>query len=146
MNVKKTKFMLIGSSRKLNSIDPISIDISRECLEACNSFKHLGVVINYHLTWDDHINCISKQILKKLSLFRRIKAYLPVSTKVFFFYTTLLDYCNVVWGDQGNSTLMQSLQVLHNKSAREILDLPYFSSASNTLTKLGWILLDWGIE
>ena len=47
-----------------------------------------------------------------------------------------------MWGDPGNSTLMQSLPVLHNKSAREILGLPYFSSASNAITKLGWISLD----
>ena len=137
--------MLIGSSRKLNSIDPVSIDISGECLKACNSFKYLGVIINYYLTWDDHVNYISKQILKKLSLFRRIKAYLPVSTRVLLFNSFILllfGYCDVVWGDRGNSTLMQYLQVLHNKSAREILDLPYFSSATNALTKLGWITLD----
>ena len=82
--VKKTKFMVIGSSRKLNSIDAISIDISGECLEECNSFKYLGAIINYQITWDDHFNYISKQILKKLSLLRRIKAYLSVSTRVLF--------------------------------------------------------------
>ena len=65
LNVKKTKFMLIGYSGKFNSIDPIRIDISGEGLEECNSIKYLGVIINYQLTWDDHVNYISKQILKK---------------------------------------------------------------------------------
>ena len=36
---------------------------------------------------------------------------------------------------------MSQLQILHNKAARVILDLPYDASATDSLNKLKWKLL-----
>ena len=48
----------------------------------------------------------------------------------------------IYWGDRGKATLMCELQVLQNKAARLILDLPAHSSANEALFKrLGWTLL-----
>ena len=47
------------------------------------------------------------------------------------------DYCDIVWGDRGNSILMKSLQVLQNKIAKEILDRPNYSSTTDALTYHG---------
>ena len=41
-------------------------------------------------------------------------------------------------GGKNNSTLMQNLQILRNKAAKVILDLPPFSSAIEALKILGW--------
>ena len=37
-----------------------------------------------------------------------------------------------------NDTAMMSLQILQNRAAKEILDLPFLSSASDALHRLGW--------
>ena len=50
----------------------------------------------------------------------------------------IFDYADIVWGDRGNSALMSKLQILHNKAARIILDLPPRSSGSEALNKLKW--------
>ena len=53
------------------------------------------------------------------------------------------DNCSeIIWGDRGNTTLMAELQILHNKAARIILDLPPTASASDALSKLHWKPLD----
>ena len=59
-------------------------------------------------------------------------------TQVNSFVLPLFDYGDVIWGDRGNATLMAELQVLHNKAARIILDLPLRASASDALAKLRW--------
>ena len=55
------------------------------------------------------------------------------------FYNTLIlplfDYCDIVWGDRGNSWSMKTLQVLHNNITRVILDLPPMFSATETLNR-----------
>ena len=37
-----------------------------------------------------------------------------------------------------NDTAMMSLQILQNRAAKQILDLPFLSSASDALHRLGW--------
>ena len=43
-----------------------------------------------------------------------------------------------MWGDRANDTAMMSLQILQNRAAKEILDLPFLPSASDALDRLGW--------
>ena len=43
-----------------------------------------------------------------------------------------------MWGDRGNASLMSELQVLQNKAAHLILDLPEHFSAAEALERLGW--------
>ena len=50
----------------------------------------------------------------------------------------IFDYCDIVWGDRGNSSLMRCLQVLQNNTACIILDLPALSSATQALNSLNW--------
>lgn len=144
LNVTKSKFMLIGSNARLNKVNSITISSDGNLLEEVQSFLYLGLVINKNLTWEDHIEHIRRKINKKLGLLRRIKSCLPLSARITFFNSFVLplfDYGDVIWGDRSNATLMSELQVLHNKAARLILDLPPSASASDALAKLHWKLL-----
>ena len=140
LSAKKPKFMMIGSIQKMKSLESVTVTIGNTDLQPSNIFKYLGVSINCQLTWDDHVYRISSSILKKLSLFRRIKAYLPIHARKLFYFSYIMpqfDYCDIVWGDRGNSILMKSLQVLQNKIAKEILDRPNYSSTTDALTYHG---------
>ena len=61
-----------------------------------------------------------------------MKSYHPLNARITFFYG------DIIWGDRGNASLMSELQVLQNKAARLILDLPAHLSASEALKRLGW--------
>lgn len=146
LNISKSKFMLIGSSIKLQSnLNRIDISVMGKSLDSVDSFNYLGVVINKNLSWDDHIESIKNKINKKLGLLRRVKKFLPHNARVMFFNSFVLplfEYADIVWGDRGNVTLMSELQVLHNNAARIILDLPPYASASEALDKLNWKKLE----
>ena len=140
LNAKKPKFMIIGSIQKMKSLESVTITIENTDLQPSNTLKYLEVTINCQLTWDDHVYGISSSVLKKLSLFRRIKAYLPLHAGQLFYFSYIMpqfDYCDIVWGDRGHSILMKSLQVLQNKIAKEILDRPNYSSTTDALTYHG---------
>lgn len=54
------------------------------------------------------------------------------------FILPLFGYGDIIWGDRGNVSLMSELQVLHNKAAHLILDLPAHSSTTEALKRLDW--------
>ena len=54
------------------------------------------------------------------------------------FILPLFDYGDIIWGDRRNASLMSELQVLQNKAARIILDLPAHFSAAEALKRHGW--------
>ena len=145
LNISKSKFIIIGSNQPLSNLDSISVTVDDKPIEEVSSFTYLGVIINKHLTWQDHVEYISGKINKKLGLLRRIRACLPLEARLVFFNSYILpvfDYADIIWGDRGNKTLMSQLQNLHNKAARIILDLPQFVSATESLNKLECKLLN----
>ena len=149
LNIKKSQFMLIGCNSRLRRIESIVISADGKQLKEAQCFPYVGLIINQNLTWEDHIEHMRNKINKKLGLLR-IKLCLPLRARITFFNSFVLplfDYGDIIWGDRGNTTLMAELQILHNKAARIILDLPPTASASDALSKLHWKPLDrWRTE
>ena len=68
------KFFNIGSSQRLKKLNSISVTTDDKSIEEVSSFSsYLGVVINNHLIWQDHIYYISNKTNKKLGLLRHIE-------------------------------------------------------------------------
>ena len=104
-------------------------------------FSYLGIVINEKLSWNYHIKHIRSKINKKLGLLRRIKAYLPLSARFTFINSFVLqhfDHGDIIWCVRENSTLMDDLQALQNKTPRIILVLPPRAFSSDALAKFHW--------
>ena len=141
LNVKKSNFLLIGSSFRLSKVGSIHISADNVPLDNAESYTYLGIVINNRFSWSNHTDCIRGKISKKLGLLRRIKSCLALNARITFFngfILPLFDYGDIIWGDGGNAYLMSELQVLQNKAARLILDLPAHSSAAEALKRLRW--------
>ena len=141
LNVSKSKFTLIGGSRRLKSFGSITLKIEEEEIEQVTSYKYLGVKINETLTWSDHVESIRKRVAQRLGPLQRIKHLLPQYSReplVKSLIIPLLDYADIVWGDKNNKTLMDNLQVLHNKAAKFVLNLPNRESSTKALTHRSW--------
>ena len=88
--------------------------------------------------WDQSVY---KRVAQRLGLLQRIKHLLPQYSRellVNSLILPLLDYADIVWGDKNNKTLMDNLQVLHNKAAKFVLNLPNRESSTKALTHLSW--------
>ena len=118
LNVTKSKFMVNGGRDKLSQFNDIALVANNDQLENVTKFKYLGVIINQHLTWHDHIEQLQSKIAKKLGVLKRIKHLLPVYARRIYVSTMvipILEYASIVWGDKNNKVLMDSIQVLQIK-------------------------------
>ena len=150
---EKTKCMLVGSNRKLESKMALTVSIFDHNVNNVNSFKYFGIFLSSDFTWTYHVEYIAGKINQRLGLLNRIKHLLPFSAPFITFYYLLVlfynsfvmplfDYADLVWGDKHNVTLMTSLQLLQNKAAKIILDRPFYSSATYALATLKWVSLE----
>ena len=116
--------------------------LEQDSLENVTEFKYLGIIINQHLTWHDHVEMLHSKVAQRLGVLKRIRHLLPVYARKLYVMTMivpLLDYASLVWGDKNNKTLMNLLQILHNKAAKLILNKLPWSSCSDVLKELKWL-------
>ena len=70
LNKSKTVFKLIGSRQRLNTFNrlpSITITIDGNSIKKVEFTKSLGVYIDQNLTWNAHIEHISKKLLPALA-------------------------------------------------------------------------------
>ena len=87
----------------------------------------------------DHVDVICMKINQRIGLIRRIRNLLRLQTRGTLYNNLILplfDYGDVVWGDKNNDTLMSELQILPNKAAKVMLELPPRSSSTEALKRL----------
>ena len=59
LNLRKTKYLIFQPRQKkvdYNLLFPLSI--AGQCLEQVSKIKYLGIYIDSHLSWHDHIDCV----------------------------------------------------------------------------------------
>ena len=122
MNVKKTKYILIGSQFKLSQINSdFTVKVNNTPLERVIKHKSLGVQIDESLNWRPHINTISKKISPGLATLKCVSRFTPFDTRVSMYNALVMPYfnycCSAVWGNI-NKRLADKLQKMHNRAAR----------------------------
>ena len=139
LNVCKSKFMIVGNTRKLASFSNVKIIINGEKLERKSSFRYLGVTINESLSWKDHIDTIQTKVNKQQAVLRRVKHLLTEKARKLVVCTMIAPMAgNLEWGDRNHKTLMDSLQLLQHKADKIVLNKSLHSSATEALTNLNW--------
>lgn len=144
LNVSKTKCMLFGTSKRLSvtqNTEKFKIMIGDETVERVKVFKYLGVLMDEHLNWHEHISYISSKISKKLGVMKRVRPYLTLEISKLLYNAIVLPhftYCDIIWGscDSGH---IEKLQLLQNKGARIILNLGSRSHRSDMRFFLSWL-------
>ena len=86
LNLSKTKFMVMGSDRKLNNFPQLHLTVMDKEINSENHVEYLGVTISSKMTWSDHIENIWSTINQRLGLLFRIKHLLRV--QVVYYVTT----------------------------------------------------------
>ena len=137
-NSKKTKYLLIGTAKKLYHSETIAttldLSIDNTILEESVGEKLLGIVIVPNLSWDLHINYLIKMLNSRICLLKRAKAYLTIECRIMLFNALIkpvLEYCCTVWGSCSVENLQRLLRV-QKRCARLILDATIYDSSVRT--------------
>lgn len=71
LNIKKTKFIIFHHPNK--QFDPPLLKIDQVPIERVTNFNFLGLTIDQHLTWKDHIDKIAIKIARSSGVLNRLK-------------------------------------------------------------------------
>jgi hypothetical protein len=101
VNTAKTKLILFRSTNKRQKQN-ITISMNNENLKQVKSTTFLGIVIDECLTWKNHLNSISKKIIKSASIISRIRHFTNLKSLKLVYYALVypyLIYGNLIWGN-----------------------------------------------
>ena len=107
LNVNKTEYIIFHSPRKLIDYE-INIKLNGKRLYPSKFIKYLGVLIDEHLSWKPHMFELIKKLNRSNSMLSRIRHYVNKNTirsLYFSIFSSHLNYCCQVWGQNGNSHL-----------------------------------------
>ena len=132
--------MLFGTRQKLGHSSDIEIQFHGQNIKRVSSFCYLGVTLDEHLSWNEHVEIICHKVSKRLGLLSRIRPYLTQKAAKCVYnclIQPILNYTDTVWGllsiDCG-----KNLQRLQKRAARIVQG---GSTTDETFQKLGWINL-----
>ena len=121
MNVKKTTYLIFKPwQKKCNHNFSIS-------LTQTNTTKFLGLYIDEHLTWKDHISCLCKQMSKSIEILFRSRFCLSSKTKLTLYYSLIyphITYCNTIWSST-YVTNLNRIYCLQKRAVRAITNSDY---------------------
>ena len=114
-------------------------------LESVSSSKYLGVTLNDHLTWNDHIQSTVTSANKTLGFLRRNIRTKDSSIREVAYKTLvrpILEYSSPVWSPHTKSNI-HKIEMVQRRAARWTLcRFPTYDSVSDMLGDLGWSSLE----
>lgn len=126
LNLKKTKYMIFRSPRKVLPNLP-DLLMGTNVIERVDYFKYLGIVLDCTLSWDQHIKEVEQKASKMCGILRRVSSFIPRRALLMFYYAHIhshFNYLIIAWGRACKSKL-KKLQVLQNRSIKLIYNLPF---------------------
>ena len=131
LNEDKTNFTLFHKSQDRDNLPlrlPV-LKINNYEIKRSASIKFLGVIIDEHLSWIDHISIIENKLSKNLGLLYKAKRFLnakAMKSLYFSFIHSYLTYGNAAWC----STTKTKLKSLFSKQKQAIRIIPMTSIES----------------
>ena len=150
LNTDKTKVMLIqiGTKQKLNTItateNTLHVQINDEQIQQVDEEKLLGVMVDHTLSWKSQVKHVKQLIRYKLTILRKIRKYIPISTRKTFYNYYIkphLDYCCSIWGNCSQTAIL-ALTHLQKQTARLILNATPLTPSKEMFSKLNWQSFD----
>ncbi len=135
VNISKTNYIIFRPrQKKINS--NLVIQYNNQTITQKQYIKFLGVYLDEHLSWKEHINYICNKIAKSVGIIYRSRYLLSSATRLSLYYTLIypyLTYCNIVW----SSTYVTNLNriLLLQKRAVRILTNSEYRTHSDPLFK-----------
>ena len=102
----------------------MTLTYNNETLNNISDDKILGVQVDDHLLFSNHIDKTARKVASHIWLLSRIKEVLNKEHRVQFYKSFIqphLDYCNIVWGKTSQNNLLRLFR-LQKGACKIILD------------------------
>ena len=80
LNTNKTKLIIFRSKQKTFDANMVSIKLNGKKLKLEDNVKYLGMFLDQHLTWEFHINQLSKKLSRGNGIISKLSHNAPIKT------------------------------------------------------------------
>ena len=138
LNIKKTKYIIFTSSQKRYNANICNISIQEQRLKRVNHIQFLGITIDQHLNWKQHIKIIQGKLSRILGILYRVKDLLKRETMLTIYYSlfhSYINYGNLIWGSTYKTSINQ-LYLSQKKFVRIATNSDYRAHAAPLFKEL----------
>ena len=124
LKVNKTQMLMMSRKKPLNPQGDVIL--RNEAIQRVTKANFLGVIVDQHLNWKDHISMVPHKISKSCGIISRTRNALDIKFKKMIYYSLIvpyITYCINVW----SSTYRTNLKTLCTAKKRSVRTL--FSTA-----------------
>ena len=110
IKIKKDKFTLFHKNSSKDDI-PVKLPalmVGSNNIERTSSIKFLGVMLDEHISWIDHVRTVENKIEKNIGLLYRVSQFLDedsLKTAYFSYIHSYLNYANIAWASTSATKL-----------------------------------------
>ena len=105
LNILKTKYMIFHPKGKnITHLIPHIVFDGIE-IERVENFNFLGLIINEHLSWKPHTDCVANKISKYVGILNKLKHFIPADILKTLYNSMIqshLNYSILAWGFECN--------------------------------------------
>ena len=134
LNVDKSKLLIFRSKQRKLDLNYISIKMEGSRLIPCENVKYLGLYLDKNLSWDFHVNQLSKKLSRTNGILSKIRHFVSMKILISIYYSIF--YSHILYGcsvwSMTTKTNLDIITVLQKKCIRIINHAP-FNSHTNEL-------------
>jgi hypothetical protein len=114
MNLSKTNFILFRNPERVLS----SLKVDGNFISEVRSVRYLGLNLDSHLKWEEHLNYVRKRTWLMLFALRRKRMCISERVAWQFYYTHIFSHLLVSSWSSASNSLLRVLRVLQNKAIK----------------------------
>ena len=134
LNVKKSKLIIFKSKRKIVPPKSFSIKLNGYTLEPTDNVKYLGLYLDQNLSFDYHINQLSKKLGRSNGILSKLRHFTSKDTLISVYYSLI--YSHILYGcpvwTLTSINNLNHISILQKKCIR-IVNFSPFNSHTNKL-------------
>ena len=117
LNAEKTLYVAFRTPNSLSPPTTLSIQFKNKHVKRVNTCKFLGLTINEHLSWKQHMQWLQQKLRCSYHVINKVKQYFDKSLLLTLYHSHInsyVQYCVISWC-HGNITIIQKLQEVSTK-------------------------------
>ena len=134
LNINKTNFVIFHVYNKPLH-DNVTLKMNKKTIIQKNHIKYLGVIVDCHLNWKEHILSVTKKIGRSIGIVYKLKEFMNTKMLKNIYYSLI--YSHIVYGIQAwgsaSPTELNKILTLQKKAVRIMTDNHHFPQVPGPL-------------
>ena len=139
LNQEKTKIVCFRKKRNQVSVENLDIIFDGKKIICEKNVKFLGIILDEHLTFEDHCNSVANKMSRNTGILNRVKKTLPSPSLQLIFNSLIFSHYSYgleVWGASPSKSFKRILTI-QKKAIRSVTKSQWLAHTEPRMKKLG---------